>query len=593
MLDAFRKTFHLVGRDISGRWVALVLGAIVTTLVEMIGAVMVFALLALVVDPGGQVDIPVLGNLRSFVPAQDDQTFLLTTAAVMGVFFVLRFVVQVGFSYVKQRLAHNAGARLATTLAQGYLRQPYAFHLRRSSAELVRNAQQTVDDLVRNAFLGTIEVLAQATVVVGLVLVMIAVTPMAALLAVAVMGPVALLLLKYVQPRLKRLGEVAQDARRDSLSLLQQSLYGIRDIKVLGREGFFSRLYRQRRQSLARALYLRGTVLEMPRLVIETSLVGFLLAFFAFSVASGVGAEEVLATLGLFGYAGLRIQPSLQKLLQGLNSVRFEGHAIDELANDLEAVEFATRDPEAGSEITFDRKLQVEDASLVYEGTDEAALRHVNLTIRPGEMIGICGPTGGGKTTLTDLLVGLLDPTDGRVTVDGLDLREHRDAWYRHLGVVPQMVFLVDDTLRRNVALGVPDDEIDEPAVIKSVRLAQLGEFVEGLPRGLDTVVGERGLRVSGGQRQRVAIARALYHGPDVLVFDEGTSALDTGTENVLMGSLEQLRGSRTIILVAHRLSTVRNCDRILYLEEGLVAAEGSYSELERSSPGFRSLTQG
>jgi ATP-binding cassette, subfamily B, bacterial PglK len=232
------------------------------------------------------------------------------------------------------------------------------------------------------------------------------------------------------------------------------------------------------------------------------------------------------------------------------------------------------------------------DGVLAWDGGAVRALRGVSLRIDRGEAIGICGPTGGGKTTLTDLLIGILDPTEGRVTVDGHDLADHRAEWFRKLGVVPQMVFLVDDTLRSNIALGVPDEAVDQEALEQAIVLAQLAEFVDELPDGLDTTIGERGVRVSGGQRQRIAIARALYRRPDVLVFDEGTSALDNTTESVLISSLERLRGDRTIILVAHRLSTVRNCDWIAYVESGRVAGVGTFSELEQESGGFRALAQ-
>jgi ATP-binding cassette, subfamily B, bacterial PglK len=210
--------------------------------------------------------------------------------------------------------------------------------------------------------------------------------------------------------------------------------------------------------------------------------------------------------------------------------------------------------------------------------------------IRPGEQVGICGPTGGGKTTLTDVITGLLQPTAGRVTVDGRDLVEFDRNWQANLGIVAQMVFLTDDTLRRNIALGIPDEQIDDDALREAVKLAQLESFVAELPEGLDTTVGERGVRVSGGQRQRIAIARALYRKPEVLIFDEGTSALDNATEAQLMASIEALRGKHTIILVAHRLSTVRHSDRIVFLEHGRMTGTGTYDELRETNVAFREM---
>jgi ATP-binding cassette, subfamily B, bacterial PglK len=288
---------------------------------------------------------------------------------------------------------------------------------------------------------------------------------------------------------------------------------------------------------------------------------------------------------------GLRTLPSLQKIVGGLNNIRFAGPAMDHVHRDMRLIDEIER-PTDHVEVTFDETLALEHVSFVYPQTDHPAIADVDVTIRPGEVVGICGPTGGGKTTLTDLIAGILPPTHGRVAVDGTDIQDAIPSWFTKLGVVPQMVFLTDDTLARNIALGVPDEEIDEEALWEAVRLAQLEDFVASLPDGLDSDVGERGVRVSGGQRQRVAIARALYRRPEVLIFDEGTSALDSATEAVLMSSLERLRGTHTILLVAHRLATVRNCDTILYLDQGRVAGAGTFDELCEASPGFRALAR-
>ena len=592
MLDTIRKTFHLVGRERPGRWVAVVAGAVVASGFEMLGALLVFMLLGLIADPTGDVEVPVIGDVREWFAGVDETTFLLGAAVVMGVFFLVRVVVQVGFQYVKHRMAMNAGARLSSRLAEGYLRLPYAFHLRRSSAELVRNAHQSVQELTRQCILPVIQVLAESIVVAGLLLAMLVIAPWATVAAIVIVGGAALVLLKVVQPRLKRLGATAQEMRKRTLGALQQSLYGIRDIKILGTEGYFGTSYHRNRRALARTQYLRGTISEMPRHVIETSLVGFILLLFAFSLLTGMATAELLSTLGLFAYAGMRMMPSLQKIVSGLNNIRFSGAAVDHVHDDLLLVEDVEGPPTGGPPLDFTDELRLEGVSFAYEQTDAPALSDVNLSIRPGEVVGICGPTGGGKTTLTDLITGILPPTTGEVRVDGIDIQEAIPAWFAKLGVVPQMVFLVDDTLRRNIALGIPDDEIDEAAVAEAVHLAQLEDFVDSLPEGLETEVGERGVRVSGGQRQRIAIARALYREPEVLIFDEGTSALDNATEAVLMSSLERLRGTHTILLVAHRLSTVKNCDKIVYLAGGRIQGIGTFEQLRADNEGFRALAQ-
>ena len=590
MFDVVRKSLRLIGRERRWRWVLLVVLAFVASGLEMLGAVLVFVLLAVVADPGGQIEVPVVGDLRRLAGDVEETTLLLWLAGGMAVFFVIRFVMHVGVTYAQKRVAHNAGAALAKRLVLGYLAMPYTFHLQRNSAELIRTANAAATNVVTNAYIPMIRVSADTVLAISLLLVMFVVSPLATLLAIAVVGSAAGLLLIVVQPRLKRLGKTTYQLQRATLGSLNQAFQGLRDIKLLGRERYFARDYGVSVDRLARASYLRATVGELPRHVMETALIGFILLYFALALIGGQATDGVLSILGLFAYVGLRLQPSLNRVISSLNELKFASAAVAGVYDDIALAEQVTLPGSDVAALPFEHELRLSQVSFSYEDTPTDALSDVSLRIRRGETVGICGPTGGGKTTLVDLISGLLQPTRGRITIDGEDLSSNTVAWQRNLGVVPQMVFLIDDTLRRNIALGVPDEQIDEDALAAAVALAQLDEFVERIPDGLETVVGEQGVRVSGGQRQRIAIARALYRHADVLIFDEGTSALDNTTEAHLMGALNELRGEHTIVLVAHRLSTVRDCDQIVYVESGRVAGLGTYDELMRTSDGFRAL---
>lgn len=590
VLTTLRQTVHLLGHERRGRWLLLVVLALLLSGIEMVGAFLVYLLLELVSDPNAQIELPVVGDLREMFGGIDQQSLLLGVVAAMAVFFLSRGLIRVGATYVKTRLVHNAAARLSNRLVSGYLRWPYAQHLQRNSAELIRNGHQAVDGIFSGVVLPVIKIASEGLLVVGMLVVLLTVAPAATGLAVLVVGGAAVLLLIVIQPKLKRLGRVHHRESRETLHAFQQALHGIRDVKILGREREFARVYTRSRKRMARAKYLKATAAELPRVVIETALFGFILLFFALSLIRGDAANENIAVLGLFGYAGLRIAPSLQTVIQGLNSLRYASAPTEDIYADLVAVESYPEPPATVTPLPFESSWKLENVRFRYDGADRDALAGVNLDVHPGEQIGICGPTGGGKTTLVDVMTGLLEPTDGTVTVDGVDLMTNARAWHQQLGVVPQMVFLTDDTLRRNIALGVPDREIDEEALAEAIELAQLGGFVRTLTHGLDTTVGERGVRISGGQRQRIAIARALYRRPSALVFDEGTSALDTATEAELMGAVERLRGHHTIILIAHRLSTVRSSDRVVFVEDGRVSGEGTYSMLLQDHGGFRAL---
>ena len=290
----------------------------------------------------------------------------------------------------------------------------------------------------------------------------------------------------------------------------------------------------------------------------------------------------------------MRILPALHSIVLRVNTVRFGAYAIRDIHRDWTQLapppDAAAEDAAAASAPPLVRRIVVENVSFTYEKGVRPALADVNLQIECGESVGIVGATGAGKTTLVDILLGLLEPSAGRVLVDGRDIRKNLRAWQRQLGYVPQAIYLADDTIARNVALGLDDETIDRDRVAIVVHMAQLEPFMETLPKGLDTLVGERGVRLSGGQRQRVAIARAIYHDPQVLFFDEATAALDNQTEQELTRSINALQGQKTLIIVAHRLTTVRNCDRLFLLDDARLVDVGSYDELGARSERFRTM---
>lgn len=590
MLTTVRQAFHLMGREHRARWVLLLFLAIVTSLLEIVAAALVYFLLSLVADPTGAIDLPLIGDIRSMAAGVDQRTLLLSLAGIMMGFFLIRAIITLAAEYVTQRVIHNAAAALSVKLVKGYLEMPYSFHLQHSSPTLIRNGHSAALQVVSTVFYPVIRVMAELVLTVGILALLAVISPIGTGIAIAVVGCSTLILMLVVQPRLKRMGATAWAMQQETLAALQQSFQGVRDIKTLELERFFSGTYGRARWRLARMLYMQATLGELPRLVIDTSLMWFILAFFAATIAMGSAAQGALSILGLFAYAGLRLQPSMYRIAAGFNSLKFSTAPTADMHRDLQMIEENAAKARPAEPLPFKHEIRLLNVSFGYQGSQSEAVTGIDLTIRHGEQIGICGATGGGKTTLADLITGLLTPSTGCVTVDGRDIAANVRGWQRNLGVVPQMIFIIDDSLRRNVALGHADSDIDEEALREAVRLAQLDDFVESLPEGLETVVGERGVRISGGERQRIAIARALYRRPQVLIFDEGTSALDNATEQELMRSLQSLRGDYTIILVAHRLSTVRNADRVVFLEGGRIAGMDTFEGLRQSNESFRQM---
>ena len=583
MLDVVRKCYHLVGRGSRFKWVALVVLALAVSGAEAVGAALVYGLLTLVTDSHALPQLPVIGDTSRFVPEPVSDALIFGVAVAIAGFFVLRSVLVFGQAYAQHRVAHNAGAQLATRLLSGYLRMPYSIHLQRNSAESIRNALQGTQHVIRYAVIPAVRLAAESFIVVALFAVLLAVSPMATVLATLFLGPLVWLVLRMVQPRVKVFGREAQQAMRDSLQTAQQSLEGIRDVQLLGQESYFINDFARSRRLHARSQYMREALAKLPAVLMETGLVLFIVAFFGVALLLRGEADTALSVLGLFAYVGLRLQPSLKKIISDANNLRYGAAAVEDVHADLTTINARRR---AGGEAVlqhepvFSRNVALEEVTFYYKDASAPALREVNAVIDRGEAVGICGPTGGGKSTLVDLIVGLLEPDTGRVLVDGQNIHDQLPAWQQRLGVVSQSVFLLDGTLRENIALGVPAEEIDDERVDEAVELAQCRDFMDALPHGMNTRVGERGVRLSGGQRQRVAIARALYRRPEVLVFDEGTSALDSETEADLVDALEGLRGERTIVMVAHRLTTVRRCDRILVVEGGCVTDSGTFEEL-------------
>jgi ATP-binding cassette, subfamily B, bacterial PglK len=592
-----RQTLRLLGREGRWRWVTLVVLALLVAGFEAFGALLVYSLMGLISGEAGAMSLPVLGDLTDRFPDTPLRTLQLAVAGLVAGFFLVRALVIVGEVYIQSRFVYNAGRRLSNHLVRGYLAMPYLTHTQINSSELVRNAFDSVQSLVNQVLKPAVHVLAETVLVVGLTAVLLVVTPQATLIALIVLGPSVWLLLAVVQPRLKRLGRESQESRRGTLLAMQQALGGIRDIRLLGREREFSNMFARQRRVMARTAYLKHTLAELPRVLIETTFVLVIALVFVLAVVTGDGPEALVSTLGVFAYAGLRLQPSLRKIVQGLNHIRFGSAIVEDLLEDRARVDAALASRRSLADVeqqgrALSRGIELRGVSFSYAPDAPPALRNIDLTIRRGEFLGICGPTGGGKSTLIDLIVGLLQPTRGQVLVDGRPLGEHATWWYEQLGVVSQSVYLIDDTLRRNIAFGRKEGEIDDDRLQRSVERAQLQAVVDELPHGLDTVVGERGVRLSGGQRQRVAVARALYREPSVIVLDEGTSALDGATEAALVAAVDELKVGRTLISVAHRISTVRDADRILVISGGRIVADGSHDELLRGSELFRGLAR-
>ena len=592
-LRSVRRCVALLDPHERRRWTLLVPLALVAAGMEATGAALIFTLIRYISAPESLADAGWLHEVQRVFGLTERGRFLVVFSGGVALFYVIKNGVLIFQTYYTARCAGLSVDSLSNRLLRGYLEAPYTYHLERNSAQLIRNANEAVVSAYRSMLMSLVHAVSEATLLIALLGVLVTAAPTVTLVAVGLVGLLILGFLRITQTRMVRWGFESHQLYARILAQLTQSLAGVKEVKVLGREQYFLAAFERSRGRMSQLGWRRGTLENTPRLMMET--------FFVLAVVSVIlafdrrgSSQEVVPVLGLFAYTGFRLLPGLNRIVAHVNMIRFGSTAIDEIWED--AARFGALDParapEAVVRMPFEDRIEIRDLTFTYSASRGPALRDLDLTIRRGESLGIVGATGAGKSTFVDLLLGLLEPEQGRLTVDGVDIRDNMRGWRANLGYVPQSIYLIDDTLRRNIALGIPDAEIAEDRIEATARLAQLEGLLAQLPEGLDTVVGERGVRLSGGERQRVAIARALYQSPQVLVFDEATSSLDNKTEHEITRAIEGFRGEKTVIVVAHRLSTVRGCDRILLLREGRVVAQGPYDALLAQDAEFQALAR-
>ena len=590
-LANLRCAVAMLDPDLRWRWAGLIALNIVAALLEAVGALGVYWLIGIVSNPESAADLPIVGSLAGYLGLGTGREQLIGFSVGIMVFYAAKNAFLLLNTYFQASIPFTANVRVSTALLQGYLTVPYAFHFHRNSAEITRNVITSVDIVFRTVLLAAVATVGDTLIVVAVLSVLLAAAPLETLLAGGTLWLLTIIVLRLTHSRVAEWGKKLQGLAKTLFKIINQVLGALKDVKILNREGYFLEDYHKTRADQSDLLCLYETLQNVPRLALET-LFTFLLAALIIMVTVGNrDPATIVPLLGLFAYAGFRLMPSLARITANLQKLGFGAEAVKQVYGEYQQI--VGRSPEPSMPVAampFVREIRIEDVSYTYPRGTSHALNGVSLTVPHRSSLGVVGATGAGKSTLIDILLGLLHPDSGRVLVDGADIAVSLRAWQRNIGFVPQMPYLLDDSLYRNIAFGVPDADIDKAAVSDAVRMAQLGDLVSSLPQGLETEIGERGVRLSGGQRQRVAIARALYRRPEVLVFDEATSALDNLTERELTAAIDAISGEKTIIIIAHRMTTVRNCDSIVFLAGGQIRDYGHYDELLGRNPEFRRL---
>jgi ABC-type multidrug transport system fused ATPase/permease subunit len=520
-----------------------------------------------------------IGWLAWMAPLTHEKIVVLGVFVIIGVYFAKNLYLG-RVAWEQARFVFGIQANLSQRLFTLYMTQPYTFHLQRNSAELIRNIVGEVEIFTTNCVSPAMLLLAEALVLLGIAVLLFLFEPLGSAAVVVVTGAAGYSFYAFLRRPIARWGHARQYHAALRLQHVQQGLSGVKDVKVLGREEEFLHQYQIHNLAGAKLGKFQAMVQQVPRMWLEVLAVSSLGILVVVMLAQGRSMSAIVATLGLFGAAAFRLLPSVNRVLLSVQSLRYGLPAIDSLNKELLLGSTPENSERRRSIAEFLRGIEVDRISYYYPDTTNPALEEVSLSIPKGSSVGIIGESGSGKSTLIDIILGLHTPSSGRILLDGADIQENMRGWQDRIGYVPQSIYLTDDTLIRNVAFGISDEKIDVVAVARAIRSAQLGELVESLPQGLGTFVGERGVRLSGGQRQRIGIARALYHNPDVMILDEATSALDEETECEVMQAINKLRGSKTLIIIAHRFSSIRDCDMIYRLDRGRVRAWGTPEQM-------------
>jgi len=495
--------------------------------------------------------------------------FVMATAGALFLAFFIKNAYLALFAYMQARFIFRRYARLSTRLLESYLTAPYVMHLQRNSADLIRNLTNEVNGFVTGVLVPGLTFIAECLVVLAIAGLLIAIDPAIALAAVAFFGGAVLVVQRLLKPLLRRVGHDRIAQSSSAIRWVQQSLGAVKEIKLAGREPFFLDAFRTAIERYAIASRTFATVNSAPRLIVEMLGVAGVVLMLAFAP----GTKELVPVLALYALAGIRLMPSFTRMFAATNSLRFYYPSVAALAGDLQGIASHTSTampvklrvrslPQAPA-------IEVRDLSYRYPEEERMALSGVSFTAPAGSVIGIEGPSGAGKSTLVDVLIGLLTPLSGQVRINDVPLDQLRDDWQRVIGYVPQVVYLLDDSVRRNVAFGFDDESVDDARVWRALEAARLAKCISALPGGLDGAVGERGTKLSVGERQRLGIARALYTDPCLIVLDEPTSALDSVTEREFTETVSGLAGKRTLIIISHRAALLDLCDIRVSLKGG------------------------
>jgi len=582
MFSVIKKFNKLLNGKQKSRLAILAVVTVIGAFLEVIGVSLMLPLITAIMQPDIINTNPYIAYVCNILDLHSHRTFVIMCIIAVILVFIFKDLFLMMQYYIQARFVYNNQFATQQKMLNGFLNRPYEFFLSAESGEILRVIQSDVPTtygLLTTILSMFTELIASLAISITIFII----DPVMTTFVIIMMGLVVLAISKCVKPTLKKKGEDRHIHGSLTYKWLIQSITGIKEIKVGAKEEFFSENFTISGKKYISAEKWSTVFSNIPRLMIEMVSVCSTLAFIAFMIYKGKEIETLVPTLGAFAMAAMKLMPSANRIISAINQVVFQEPSLNKLLMDIEMfeedearyVEYNKNNSnEIENKLSFNDKIELHNVTYGYQNSDKLILDNANMEIPIGKSIGIVGASGAGKTTAVDILLGVLLSKKGKVLTDGQNVMDNYSEWLSHIGYIPQAIFMLDDDIKSNVAFGVSKEEQNEERVWKALREAQLEEFVRTLPEGINTQIGERGMRLSGGQRQRIGIARALYNDPDLMVFDEATSALDNETEAAVMDSINSLHGKKTMIIIAHRLQTIANCDIVYRVENGKIIRE-------------------
>lgn len=569
----YKKLLYIFSKKDRRRVIYLLLLMIVGSFMELLGVAMFQPFVNIIMDPEIIQENVWLSYLNGLFRCDSTEAFLTLVAFFIILVYVFKNLYLWGLQDLIYRFTYGIQQKISTRLLTTYLDEPYTFHLSKNVAELQRSMQEDTN-LFTQVLMHTLQLIAEIIVCVVLGVYLFNVSQSITVVILVLMFMCVVVFWKITKNFSKSLGKDAQVYKGKLYQWVNQSLGGIKEVKVLNREEYFVSSYQQYYKLYIRGVRINRLISVTPKYMVEAvCMTGLLIAIVIKLNFGQKGVMEFIPQLATFAVAAFRLMPSVGRVNEHTTNILYAVPSVDLIYKDLKDIEdYEKRSiEEEGREWKFEQAITAKHITYAYPGTERNVIEDAECVIPKGKTVAFIGSSGAGKTTMADIILGLLVPQRGKIRVDDMDVFRNLTLWHRNIGYIPQVIYLSDDTIRNNVAFGIHEDQIDDEVVCQALQKAQLLEFVESLPEGLDTVVGDRGVRLSGGQRQRIGIARALYYDPEILVLDEATSALDNDTELAVMEAIEQLQGSKTMIIIAHRLTTIRKADIVYEVGNGKV----------------------